>query len=192
MISIREIEQTLKETIEKSVLGSVIKTVGGYQEVAHVLSEEHEEIGLLPGIFIMYMGGPFARPANATHSHSPIFRIFIVTQSFTREIGRTAEEAGIYDLVDAVLLLLSENTIGLSELKQGFRPQQVEALAIDLEKMRGLNAYVIDFQTKYFIEARHEDFSKALEELNIVWYLQPEHPVGDIEEDFEATIDLTD
>lgn len=192
MPSVREIEQAIKNTIEESPIGPAIKTISGYQDALRAISNDGEEAGPFPGVFVVYTGGDFTRPANKIHRHVALWRILVVVQDFASETGRTEQGVGAYDLVDSLLLLLSENTLGLENLEQGLRPTGIQGLPSEKLIARGINVYAIDFNCKYLIETRHEDYVKALKAIGITWYIQPEHEVGGDVKDYQALIDLTD
>lgn len=182
--SITEIDQAIKDAIKNSELKKFVRTVGGYDDFIEAVSEDGEEVGNFPGVFITYVGGQLERQANGKHLNKTVWRVFVVNQDFRQEDRRTEPESGTYALVTAILILLKDNDFGIKALQFGLRPTGVENVSNPELLKRSISAYAIDFHTQHLIDSREEDFVRALKVLAGKYILQ--NPVSGNDSDYES------
>lgn len=185
--SITEVAQAIEDTITNSDLNGFIATVAGYQDFLRAISEDGEEVGKLPAVFVTYLGGPFKELTSKKHRHDANFRLFVLGQNFRGDEARTETDIGVFSLVQSLLILFSNNKMGIDGLLKPMEPSGVESLFTEKLIARGISSYVIDFQCRFIIDVREEDFVKNMTKIGFDFILQ--EPTSGNDSDYQAEID---
>jgi len=164
--------------IEEKIQIRIEEKITGVKDVA--VGKKRLALGA-PSTFIAISGGTYRKIGQVSFKHE--VSIFLSVE-FKNLKGEEERRKGIYPIIEAIILTLTLQTLGLTI--DPLLPVNLQNVTEEDDAKQGLIVFQIEFKTGYMIEAVSDEVITDLLKVGLNYYLKP----GDDAVDASDTLTL--
>lgn len=127
-----------------------------------------------PSVFVAISGGTYKKIGQVSFKHE--VSIFLSVE-FKNLKGEEERRKGIYPILEAVILTLTLQTLGLTI--DPLLPENLQNVTEENDAKAGLIVFQIEFKTGYMIDAVSDEVISNLLKVGFDYYLKPGDDVTD-------------